>query len=213
MHGDGISRRRVWISCADKPNANLTGTYWCKVVPDTGAFRTLRREIQHGLAWPKPLANIRAEPRVAPPLSNEDQDILKHLVQRHVFNPSQALAVQQVLDESCIRALTGGAGTGKSETMVACIKAVLWQQGLLVAQNPDPADMGTVNMGRKVGEPEEGTPHRACVLVTAPTNAQVDILWTRVHKSVTRTLCFVRACSATIQPPGCASVPNGLLPH
>ena len=136
VHGDGISRQRVWISCANKPRANLTRTYWCKVVPDTSAFRTLRREIQHGSAWPKLPANIRAEPRDRPPLSNEDQDTLKHLVKRHALNPSQALAVRQVLDESCITALTGGAGTGKSETMVACIKAVLWQQGLVVAQTP-----------------------------------------------------------------------------
>ena len=142
VHGDGISRQCVWISCANKPRANLTGTYWCKVVPDTGAFRMLRREIQHGLAWPKLLANIRAEPRDTPPLSNEDQDILKHLVQRHALNPSQALAVRQVFDESCMTTLTGGAGTGKSETIVACIKAVLWQHGLLVAQPPDPAWAG-----------------------------------------------------------------------
>ena len=142
----------------------------------------MRREIQHELAWPKLLANIRAEPRDAPPSSNEDQDILKHLVECHALNPSQALAVRRVLDESCITALTGGAGTGKSVTMVACIKAVLWQQGLFVGQNPDPADMGTVNMGRKVGEPEEDTPPRACVLVTAPTNAQVDMLLTRLHE-------------------------------
>ena len=182
VRGDGISGQHVWISCANKPRANLTGTYWCKVVPDTGAFRTLRREIQHGSAWPKLLANIRAGPKDTPPLSNEDQDILKHLVKHHAVNPSQALAVRQVLDESCITALTGGAGTGKSKAMVACIKAVLWQQSLVVALNPDPADMGTVNMGRKVGGPEEDTPAGACVLVTAPRNAQVDMLLTRVHE-------------------------------
>ena len=182
VHGDGISGQRVWISRANMPHANLIGNYWCKVVPDTSAFRTLRREIQHGAAWPKLLANMRAEPRDTPPLSSEDQDILKHLVKQHALNPSQALVVRQVLDDSCIIALTGGAGTGKSETMVACIKAVLWQQGLLVAQNPDPADLGTFNMGRKVGGPERDTQPRACVLVTAPTNAQVDMLLARVHK-------------------------------
>ena len=190
VHGDGISGQRVWINCANKPRANLTGTYWCTVVPDTGAFRTLHREMQHGLAWPKLLANIRAEPRDAPLLSNEDHDILKHLVQRHVLNPSQVLAVREVLDESCITTLTGGAGTGKSETMMACIKAVLWQQGFLVAQNPDPADMGTVNMGGEVGGPEEDTPPRACVLVTAPTNAQVDMLLTRVHEECYKDTVF-----------------------
>ena len=125
---------------------------------------------------------MRAEPRDTPPLSTEDQDILKHLVKQHGLNPSQALAVRQVLDESCITALTAGAGTGKAETLVACIKAALWQQGLLVAQNPDPADLGALNMGRKVGGPETDTPPPACVLVTAPTNAQVDMLLARVHK-------------------------------
>ena len=125
---------------------------------------------------------MRAEPWDTPPLSNEDQDILKHLVKQHALNPSQALAVRQVLDESCITTLTGGAGTGKSETLLACIKAVLWQQGLLVAQNPDPLDLGTLNMGRKVGRPKTNTPARACVLVTAPTNAQVDMLLAHVHE-------------------------------
>ena len=72
VHGDGISGQRVWISCANKPRTNLTDTYWCKVVPDTGAFQTLRREIQNGEAWPKLLANMRAEPRDTPPLSTED---------------------------------------------------------------------------------------------------------------------------------------------
>ena len=182
VHGDGISGQRVWISCANKPRTNLADTYWCKVVPDTGAFQTLRREIQDGEAWPQLLANMRAEPRDTPPLSTEDQDILKHLVKQHGLNPSQALAVRQVLDESCITAWTGGAGTGKSETLVACIKAVLWQQGLLVAQNPEPADRSTWNMGRKVGGPESDTQPRACVLVTAPTNAQVDMLLARVHE-------------------------------
>ena len=182
VHGDGLLGQLVWISCANKPRTNLIGNYWCKVVSNTCAFHTLRREIQKGAAWPKLLANMRAEPRDTPPLSTEDQDILKHLVKQHGLNPSQALAVRQVLDESCITALTGGAGTGKSETLVACIKAVLWQQGLLVAQYPDPVDLGTLNMGRKVGGPETDTKPRACVLVSASTNAQVDMLLARVHE-------------------------------
>ena len=130
-----------------------------------------------------------------------------------MLNPSQALAVRQVLDESCITALTGGAGKGKSETMVTCIKAVLWQQGLMVAQNRDPADMGTFNMGRKVGGLEEDTPPRACVLVRAPTNTQVGMLLARVHEECYKDTVFWRRCLATIRPPGCASEPNGLLPH
>ena len=90
--------------------------------------------------------------------------------------------MRRVLDESCITPLTGGVGTGKSETLVACIKAVQWQQGLPVAKNPDPADVGALNMGRKVGGPETDTQPRACVLVTAPTHAQVDMLLARVHE-------------------------------
>ena len=102
--------------------------------------------------------------------------------------------------------------------MVACIKAVLWQQGLVVAQNPDPADMGTFNMGRKVGGPEEDTQPHACVLVTAPTNAQVDMLLARVHEECYKDTVFrekvlgdqlaprlrLRAQRA-IAPPGLAS--------
>ena len=49
-------------------------------------------EIQQGLAWPKMLANIQAEPRDLPRLSNQDQEILQYLVKRHCLNPSQALA-------------------------------------------------------------------------------------------------------------------------
>ena len=212
LHGHGISGQRVWIGCANKPGTNLIGNYWCKVVPDTSAFHALRRETQKGAAWPKLLANMRAEPRDTPPLSTEDQDILKHLVKQHGLNPSQALAVRQVLDESCITTLTGGAGTGMSQTLVACIKAVLWQQGLLVAQNPDPADLGTLNMGRKVGGPETDTQPRACVLVSAPTNAQVDMLLARVHEECYKDSVF-REKVLGDQPPGCASEPNGLLPH
>ena len=128
------------------------------------------------------LANIRAEPRDAPSLSNEDQEILKHLVQRHGLNPPQALDVRQVPDESCITALTGGAGAEKSKTLVACIKAVLWQQGPLFAQNPDHATLGTINTGNRAGGPEGDSPSRTCVLVIAPTNAQVDNLLTHVHE-------------------------------
>ena len=145
VHGDGMLGDHVSISCTNKPRANATATYWCKVVPDTAAFRTLRKEIQERLAWPKMLAKIRAEVRDVPPLSNEDHEILKHLVQRLCLNPSHVFAMHQILDKSCITALIRGAGTGKPQTLVACIKAVLWQQGLMVPQNPDPANLGTCN--------------------------------------------------------------------
>ena len=100
VHGDGISGDYVGISSANKPRADLNAEYWCQVVPDTAAFRNLRDEIQQGLAWPKMLANIRVEPRDLPPLSNQDQEILQYVVRRHCQNPSQALAVRHVLDES-----------------------------------------------------------------------------------------------------------------
>ena len=98
--------------------------------------------------------------------------------------------MRQVLDESCITALTGGAGTGKSQTTVACIKAVLWQQGLVVAQKPHLADIGTFNMGRSVGGPEEDIPPRACVLVTAPTNTQVNMVLACVHEECYKDTVF-----------------------
>ena len=92
------------------------------------------------------------------------------------------MAIRQVLDEPCIIALTGGAGTRKSETLVACIKAVLWQQGYIVAQNQCPTDPGTINLGKKVGGSEGDNTLCSCLLVTAPTNAQVDTLLQHVHK-------------------------------
>ena len=79
-------------------------------------------------------------------------------------------------------ALDGGAGTGKLEAMVACIKAVLWQQGYIVAQNPDSAHLSTINQGRRVGGLEGDNAPRSCLMVTAPTNAQVDNLLSRVHE-------------------------------
>ena len=85
------------------------------------------------------------------------------------------------MDESCITALIGGAETGKSETLVACINAVLWQQGLIFAQNPNAANLGTINTGKTMGGPQGDTPRRACVLVSAPTNTQVDNLLSHVH--------------------------------
>ena len=91
VHGAGDY---VWITSANMPRGNPNARYWCHVVPDTAAFHNLRNEIQQGLAWPKMLANIQAEPRDVPPLSNEDQESLQYLVKRHRLNPSQALAVR-----------------------------------------------------------------------------------------------------------------------
>ena len=158
VHGDGISGDYVLISSANTPRAVLNVKYWYQVVRNTAAFRNLRNEILQGFAWPKMLANIRAESRDLPPLSNQDKEILQYLVKHHYLNPSQASAVRQVLEESCITAVTGGAGTGKSETLVACIKAVLRHQRYIVAQNTDPADLSTINPGRRVGGLEGDNP-------------------------------------------------------
>ena len=145
VHGDGIPIDYVWISSANKPRGSFKGKYWCHVVPDTAAYRNLRNQNQHGLVWLKLLANIRAESRDPPPLSNQDRETSRCVIEHQCPNPSQALAVRRVLDESCITTLSGGAGTGKSETLVACIKAVLRRKGYIVAQDPDPADPSTVN--------------------------------------------------------------------
>ena len=96
---------------------------------------------------------------------------------------------------------------------MACIKAVLWQQGLLFAQNPDLAKLGTLNMGKKVGGPEGDTPPRACVLPTAPTNAQFDSLLTRVHEDSYDDAVFRDKVLGNHPASWCDSVPNGLLPH
>ena len=104
--------------------------WWCCVLPDEAAFRSLREEIQTGQAWNALLNATRQEPHLAASLPAEGQQILRHLAAYHNLNPSQALAVGQCLDEGAIvSSKTGGAGTEKSETLVACIKAVMWQQG------------------------------------------------------------------------------------
>ena len=152
------------------------------VVRDSNACRNLRNEIQKAAAWYTLLAIIRAETKELPHLSDRDQRILHHLVQRHCLNPSPALAVCQVLHESCRTALTGGGGTGMSETLLACVKAVLWQKGDIVAQNLDHADSGSINLGKRRSGPEGDEPPRSCLLVAAPSDAQVDNLSQRLHE-------------------------------
>ena len=113
MHGDGICGESACISARNKYSCHLKGKY-CMVVPDSNTYRNMHNEIHKGAAWSKLLGNIRAEPKEPPPLLDRDQRILHHMVQRHCLKPSQALVVCHVLDEPCITALTGGAGTGKS---------------------------------------------------------------------------------------------------
>ena len=68
------------------------------------------------------------------------------------------------------------------ETLAACIKAVLWQQGYVVAQTSDPVNRGTINQGKRVSGPEGDNPPRSCVLVTASTGAKAHNLLQRVHE-------------------------------
>ena len=80
------------------------------------------------------------------------------MIKHHSLNPSQALAVRHVLGASCITTLTRGAGTRKLDNLVACVKAVLWQQGYIVDQNPDAADPSTINLGRRGRGPKGDSP-------------------------------------------------------
>ena len=117
-------------------------------------------------------------------------------MEHHNLNPSQALAVRQCLDEGVVvSSMTGGAGTGKSETMVACIKAVMWQQGYLDQCIPIPKAPDSIHTGRKGGGGAAPTnkPPWACILVTAATNAQVDNLMLRVIHSAEQDLVFSEA--------------------
>ena len=130
VHGDGASDYVVTIVCANKPPILHLHKWWCCVLRDEAAFRSLREEIRTGKAWYALLNANRQEPHLATTLLAEDPQILRHLVADHNLNPSQALAVRQCLDEGAIvLSMTDGAGTGNSETLLACIKAVMWQQG------------------------------------------------------------------------------------
>ena len=196
VQGDGTSGDMVTIVCANKPPILHIRRWWCCVLPDEAAFRSLREEIQTGEAWNASLNATRQEPQLSNSLRDEDQQILRHLVEHHNLNPSQALAVRQCLDEGVvISSMTGGAGTGKSETMVACIKAVMWQQGYFDPWIPNPKAPDSIHTGTKGGGGGATTdkPPRACILVTAPTNAQVDNLMLRVIQSAEQDLVFSEA--------------------
>ena len=174
VHGDGFSGRHVYIACANKPLVTDKHSWWCCVMPDEKAYRSLREEMKKGTAWTRQLTDLRHDlGEFCEPGSPEEPErcILAELVQHHNLNPSPALAVRQCLDErSVVSAMTGGAGTGKSETLMACIKGVMRHY---IMHAPDKKKTDTRNMGKKGGVHMK-TPPRACILVTAPTNAQVD---------------------------------------
>ena len=154
----------------------------------------MREEIRTGEAWNALLNATRQEPRLSNSLPAEDQHILRHPVEHHNLNPSQALAVRQCLDEGAVvSSMIGGAVTGKSETLVACIKAVMWQQGYFDPCIPNAKASDSIHTGRKGGGAPTDKPPRACILVTAPTNAQVDNLMLRVIQSAEQDLVFSEA--------------------
>ena len=96
---------------------------------------------------------------------------------------------------------------------MACIKAVLWQQGCIVAQNPDVADPGSINLGKRVGGVEGDNPPRSCLLVAAPTNAQVDNLLQRVHEESYSDEVFCEEVLTDHPAPLLRLGAHGLLPH
>ena len=152
VHGIGTSGDMVTIVCANKAPIPYLHKWWCCVLPDEVAFWSLREEIRTGQAWNALLNATRQEPHLAASLPTKDQQILRHLVAHHSLNPSQALAVRQCLDEGAIvSSMTGGAGRGKSETLVACIKAVMWQQGYFDPCIPNPKALDSIHTGKKGG--------------------------------------------------------------
>ena len=171
MHGDLTSGNMVIIVRSNKPCMVQKHKYWCCVLPDEAAFRSLRDEIQKGKAWNALLNATRQERNVAASLLAEDQQILRRLVAHHNLNPSQALAVRQCVDKGAVvSSMIGAARPGKSETLVACIKAVMWQPGHFEPCTPNlkkPRFVLTCTKGGG-GAPEDHPP-RACILVTAPT--------------------------------------------
>ena len=84
------------------------------VVANCNAYRNWRNKIQKDVAWVELLAHIRLELEEHPPLLDRGEQILRHLVQRQCLSSAHALAVRQVLDQSCITPLIGGAGMGNS---------------------------------------------------------------------------------------------------
>ena len=187
VQGDGTSGDMVTIVCANKPPILHIRRWWCCVVPDKAAFRSLREEIRTGEAWNALLNATRQEPRLSNSLPAADQQILRHLVEHHNLNPSQALAVRQCVDEGAV------VSSRKSETLVACIKAMMWQQGYFDPCIPNPKAPDSIHTGRKGGGAPTDNPPRAFILVTAPTNAQGDTLMLRVIQSAKQDLVFSKA--------------------
>ena len=75
---------------------------------------------------------------------------------------------------------------------MACIKAVMWQQGYFDPCILNPKAPDSIHIGEKGGGAPTDKPPRACILVTAPTNAQVYNLMLRVIQSAEQDLSSQR---------------------
>ena len=69
----------VTIVCANKPPVLHIRRWWCSVLPDEAAFRSLREEIRTGEAWNALLNTTLQEPHLSNSLPDEDQQILRRL--------------------------------------------------------------------------------------------------------------------------------------
>ena len=185
----------VTIVCANKPPILHIRGWWCCVLPDEAVIRSLREEIRTGEAWNALLNATRQEPRLSNSLPAEDQQILRHLVEHHNLNPSQALAVRQCLDEGAVvSSMTGGHGEVGDPGGLHQGSDVA--AGVLRPMHPESQgarfDIHWQEKGGGGGAPTDQPP-RACILVTAPTNAQFDNLMLRVIQSAEQDLVFSRA--------------------
>ena len=152
VQGDGTSGDMVTIVCANKPPILHIHKWWCFVLPDEAAFRSLSEEFRTGEALNTLLNATRQERELFASLPDEDQQILRHLFEHHTLNPSQTLAVRQCLDEGAVvSSMIEGASTGKSDTVVACIKALMWQRGYFDPCIPNPKAPNLIHTGKKGG--------------------------------------------------------------
>ena len=164
--GSGISGCKLPVETSDKPP--LLHAKWDIRVPvDHEALIQLRHEVEEGEAWHHILKAFRDAPFEPRPLSEEDCKILKHLIIVHELNPQQAHAVRLVLDGAPILPVSGNAGSGKTQTTIACIKALIMLQGYRKAGKPNTGWSNTVD---PILQPQNDCDPRAAILVTCPNN-------------------------------------------
>ena len=195
VQGDGTSGDMVTIVCANKPPILHIRRWWCCVLPKEAAIRSLREEIRTGEAWNALLNATRQEPRLSNNLPAEDQQILRHFVEHHNLNPSQALAVRQCLDEGAVvSSMTGGGRHGEVGDPGGLHQGSDVAAGVLRPMHPESQGAGfDTHWHERGGGGPTDNPPRACILVIAPTNAQVENLMLRVIQSAEQDLVFSHA--------------------